>query len=126
MIVRKEEAKEKILRALGDNYSRAILLSTIDEALPISEISARNNIPISTAYRRARELIEAGLLAVERSEISEDGKRYDLYRSAVKSVKVYFENGRIEIALIPNEPVLSKFIKAWSGVKEHAISKAYL
>ncbi len=118
MDVHDEKAKERVLSALADVYSRNILLSTVTQAKSATDLSRQHNIPLSSAYRRIHELTEAGLISIERSVISDDGKRFDLYRSTIRSIKVFFEEGKVLVELVPNEDVISKFARMWSRVKE--------
>lgn len=117
MRLQDEAAKDRVLKALADEYSRSILLSTMQKAKSAVELSAEKNIPISTAYRRLHELQEAGLVAIERSTITEDGKKFDLYRSTVRSVSVSFNLGATEIELIPNEDMVAKFVRLWGYMR---------
>ena len=112
-----DNSKDKVLQALADEYSRSILLSTIQKAKSAVELSTEKNIPISTAYRRLHELQEAGLVAVERSVITNDGKKFDLYRSTVKSVAISFNLGATEVELIPNEDMVTKFVRLWGYMR---------
>ncbi len=105
------------MKALADEYSRAILLSTIDKSKSAIEVSAERNIPISTAYRRLHDLEEAGLVVVERSVVSEDGKRFELYRSTVRSVAVSFNPGAIDVEIVPNEDMATKFARLWGYMR---------
>ena len=112
-----EAAKDKVLQALADEYSRSILLSTIQKPKSAVELSTEKNIPISTAYRRLHELQEAGLVAVERIIITEDGKKFDLFRSTVKNVSISFNLGATEVELIPNEDMVTKFVRLWGYMR---------
>ena len=49
-------------------------------------------ISISTVYRRVHELEEAGLLVVHDSIVTDDGKKYNPYKSNIKSVKSSFRH----------------------------------
>jgi len=112
-----DSAKDKVLKALADEYSRTILLSTIQKAKSAVELSTEKNIPISTSYRRLHELQEAGLVAIERSTITEDGKKFDLYRSTVKSVSISFNLGATDVELVPNEDMVTKFVRLWGYMR---------
>ncbi len=117
MRLQDETAKDKVLKAMADEYSRSILLSTMQKAKSAVELSAEKEIPISTAYRRLHELQETGLVAVERSVITDEGKKFDLYRSTVKSVSVSFNLGATEVEILPNEDMVTKFIRLWGYMR---------
>ena len=117
MRLRDDAAKDMVLKALADEYSRIILLSTIEMAKSATELSVEKNLPISTVYRRLHELQEAKLVAIERSVVTEDGKKFDLYRSTVGGVSVSFNLGATEVDLIPNEDMVSKFLRIWGYMR---------
>jgi len=118
MIIRDGERKKALLRAMADEYSLKILMALIDKADSVNNISRINDIPIATAYRRVSELQEAGLLVIERGVLTDDGKRYDLYRSAVRSMQISFRRGEIEIDVIPNKDSVGKLESMWMSLSE--------
>lgn len=96
--------KDAILQVISDKYCRAILETTMDIPKSAMEISAESKIPISTVYRRLQTLHDNKLLGISGS-ISDDGKKYFLYRSKVKAIASSFQGGFVEITIVPN-PVL--------------------
>ena len=86
---------------MADRYSRTILESTIDMPKSANDLSNECGIPISTAYRRVQRLHASKLLGISGS-ISQDGKKYFLYKSKVKSISTCFNNGSIEVEIVPN------------------------
>jgi hypothetical protein len=99
--VQEETTKDVLLRILADRYSRAILESTMDSSKSAIELSADCKIPISTAYRRVQELHDNKLLGISGS-INDDGKKYFLYKSKIKSIMTCFNGGSVEIEIVPN------------------------
>jgi DNA-binding transcriptional ArsR family regulator len=116
LIVTEEQAKQRILAALADEYSRKILTATIEDPMSALELSKKYEIPITTVYRRIEELVEAGLLAAVKSGRTTDGKWYDLYRSLLKRIDVSFERGDVRIDVIVNEHVADRFTRMWSSI----------
>lgn len=116
MIVVEEQAKQRILAAIADEYSRKILTATISDPMSAPELSKKYDIPITTVYRRIEELVEAGLIAAVKSGRTTDGKWYDLYRSLLKRIDVSFENGDVRIEVIVNEHVADKFTRMWTSI----------
>lgn len=116
MIVVEEAAKQRILGALADEYSRKILTATIDDPMSALELSKRYEIPITTVYRRIEELVEAGLLAAVKSGRTTDGKWYDLYRSLLRRIDVGFEKGEVRIDIMVNEHVADRFTRMWNSI----------
>lgn len=117
MQVLDEARKAQVLQALADDYSRKILASTIVVAKSVIDISREHNIPISTAYRRVHELLESGLLTIQRIIITDDGKKYEIYRSMVRNVTIQFERGAVQVFIEPNEDVVDKFTRLWGYVR---------
>ena len=96
-----DERKTAILEIMSDKYCRAILETTMDVPKSAMEISADSKIPISTVYRRLQTLHDNKLLGISGS-ISDDGKKYFLYRSKVKGISSSFHGNNIEIQIVPN------------------------
>lgn len=99
--VQEEVTKDVMLRILADKYSRAILDATMDSPKSAIDLSAECKIPISTAYRRVQELHDNRLLGISGS-INDDGKKYFLYKSKIKSIMARFNGGSLEIEIVPN------------------------
>jgi predicted transcriptional regulator len=76
----------------------------MDKPKSAMEISAESKIPISTVYRRLQSLHDNKLLGISGS-ISDDGKKYFLYRSKVKAISSSFKSGFVDIEVIPNPVV---------------------
>ncbi len=93
-----DERKQIILEVLADKYCKHILHNTLDEPKSAMELSGDKKIPISTVYRRLQTLYDEKLLAISGS-INDDGKKYFLYKSRVKSISIKcdLEDTTIEI-----------------------------
>jgi predicted transcriptional regulator len=94
------EKNDMIPAVIADPYCRKIL--EITQLIPKSavEINSETNIPISTVYRRIQTLCDTGLVETSGS-ISEDGKKFFLYKSNIKEISIKY-NGRLKITVIPN------------------------
>ena len=66
----------------------------------------KKKIPISTVYRRLQTLYDAKLLAISGS-INQDGKKYFLYKSRVKSISLQCDLEVTSIELVPNTSPVS-------------------
>lgn len=97
-----EEKKDAILQVISDKYCRAILENTMNKPKSAMEISAETKIPISTVYRRLQTLHDNKLLGISGS-ISDDGKKYFLYKSKVKTIVTAFNGNYVEIQIVPNK-----------------------
>ena len=116
MLVNDEPAKQRILTALSDEYSRQILTATIQQPLSALDLSKNYQIPITTVYRRIQELIEAGLIAAVKSGRTTDGKWYDLYRSLLLRIDVSFDGGDVRIDAKLNDHISDKFTRMWNSI----------
>jgi len=84
LITRKieDDRKDAILEIVSDRYCRTILDCVMEKPKSPFEISVETKVPISTVYRRIQRLHDCKLLGVT-GEISEDGKKYFMYKSNV-------------------------------------------
>ncbi|HSG83985.1 MAG: ArsR family transcriptional regulator [Nitrosopumilus sp.] len=96
-----DDRKQVILEILADKYCKLILHNTLEKPKSAMEISSEKKIPISTVYRRLQTLYDAKLLAISGS-INQDGKKYFLYKSRVKSISLKCDLEVTSIELVPN------------------------
>jgi len=93
--------KDKILEAISDRYSRIILEATMSKPKTAIEISKEYDIPISTVYRRLQTLHDGNLLGIS-GAISDEGKKFFMYKSKVREVLTSFDGSTVQISVIPN------------------------
>ncbi len=74
-------------------------------------------LPPSSVYRRISAFVDAGLLAVERIVITNDGKKFSLYRSTVRDIRAEYKSGEFELAVSLNEDVVNKLTKLWNSMR---------
>ncbi|MDH5431389.1 MAG: ArsR family transcriptional regulator [Nitrosopumilus sp.] len=99
-----EDRKQVILEILADTYCKLILHNTLEKPKSAMEISNEKKIPISTVYRRLQTLFDAKLLAISGS-INQDGKKYFLYKSRIKSISLKCDLEVTTVELVPNTRV---------------------
>ena len=99
---KQKDTKLKVLSAISDDYCRLIIGSTMEEPKSVFDIVVSCNIPIATAYRKIHYLRKSGILKVEKSVITDDGKRYDLYKSNIKAVRIIFGFDSLDIDITEN------------------------
>ena len=116
MIVNGEVAKQRILSALSDEYSRLILTATVDQPLSGAELSENFGIPVTTVYRRIQDLLDAGLIAAVKSDRTNDRKWYELYQSLLLRIDVSFEHGEMKIDATLNNQISDKFTRMWTRI----------
>ncbi|NSL76602.1 MAG: helix-turn-helix transcriptional regulator [Thaumarchaeota archaeon] len=122
MIITNEKQKEAILNALLDEYSRKIIDSTINKSKSITEIIREQNIPMTSTYRRVKLLVDSKLIKVERSMVTEDGKRYYLYLSSIKNASITYNEGELIVEITPNIKELpeDKLLRSFTNIKQEA------
>jgi len=102
-----DERKDEILEILADQYCRDIIEITMKEPKSAIEIAAFSEIPISTVYRRLQTLHDRKLLAIS-GMISDEGKKFFLYKSKIKSICVNYDENQVQIEMVPNIPSVER------------------
>ena len=92
-----ENRKDMIPAIIADQYCREILRVTAEAPKSSMEINLETRIPISTVYRRVQILCDAGLVETS-GTISEDGKKFFLYKSTIKEIYLKFD-GSLQITV---------------------------
>ncbi len=120
MIIKDEKHKTAIANALIDEYSRKILNSTMENSKSVMDIMREQKIPMTSAYRRIKLLLDNKLIKVEKSLLTDDGKRYYLYRSAIKSVIINYIDGNLFLDITPNifDRPEDKLMQSFANIKE--------
>ncbi len=118
MQVVEEERKKAVLRALLDDPSRLILTSTMLVPKSVIDITREQKVPVTSAYRKVKELKEFGLLKVERIVITDDGKKYELVKSAIRTASVQFDRGVLNVDITANVEADEKMVKRFFTLKE--------
>jgi len=91
------DGSEDLLSPLKNKYSFEILCATRTPA-SAQELSDEIEVPIATCYRRIEELVEAGFLKTVGRELSEDGRRTNVYRRTVDEVTVDLTGDRPNVS----------------------------
>jgi hypothetical protein len=112
-----QQVRDSLIRALADEYSRKILLGTVEKARSVEELSQIFQIPISTAYRRVNEMREVGLLTVEKTILTDEGKKFELFRSAFKGLNLQLDKGEIVVDVELNEDVATRLSRLWASLR---------
>ena len=80
--------RERLVDALGDPVNRQLLAAMDDQPRSVQQLLDRLSVPKSTVYSRLHQLRDLGLVAVQRTIITTDGKRTDLFRSLVEEARI--------------------------------------
>ena len=84
-----------ILEAYGDEDKAKILNSVTDSSKIISSILKDCKMPQTSGYRKINSLIEKGLLTIEGSELSHDGRRVNKYISLFDNIRINVDKNKI-------------------------------
>ena len=95
--LKKYDISQKVIEALADSESRAILFSIVKKGNTAAELSDKLKIPLSSVYKKLSDLEELTLIEVEKWMLSDKGRKYKVYRSRIKQA---------EISITKPEPVL--------------------
>ena len=117
MEITDKKLKRAILTVLADKEMKCILNSTKNEAKSAVTIMKLNDISHSTAYRKIKWLIENGLLIVDKMEITDDGKKFSLLRSTLKTVQINYED-EVRIDVIENVDKIQVAAKQFFSLEE--------
>jgi|SRR5208283_1023213 len=104
-----EFAKQRILSALADPYSRKILDAIIEENKSALELSKECGIPVTTVYRRLEEMLQDGLIVAVKYCRNKDGKWFELYRSLIKQINITAEKGIVIVKVRTDDNLPEKF-----------------
>ena len=96
--LKKYDITQRVIEALADAESRAIIFSIIRKGKTASHLSDSLKIPLSSVYKKLSDLEELTLIKVEKTILSENGRRFKIYKSRIN---------KAEISIKKPEPVLS-------------------
>jgi DNA-binding transcriptional ArsR family regulator len=91
--------RDRTIDALGDPVNRSLLAILHDAPRSVQEILGQTAVPKSTVYNRLHLLRELGLVAIQRTVISADGKRTDLFRSLVEEAQIEMRGASVNLRL---------------------------
>lgn len=107
----------KVAAALSDEYARRVLSVCVKKAISVKEIEAGTGLPQATVYRHVTRLLEDGLLVLDRSAMTTDGKRYELYRSRVHHARIEMDGSGVRIVWEPVEEMQERLARAWQSLR---------
>jgi hypothetical protein len=82
-----------------DEYNMKILAATSHKAKSARELAFVFDIPMASCYRKIKELLGAGLLKLDSTELSSDGKRYNVYKSQIDCITLVYEHGQMRMKI---------------------------
>lgn len=84
------------------------------------DLLAANHIPQSTLYRKIHELQQLGLIGIQRTAITSEGKRVDLYRSLLEELRVDLQGTELRIQVRFRDLASERLKDLWHGVRKEA------
>jgi predicted ArsR family transcriptional regulator len=100
--LKKYDVTQKVIEALADSESRAILFSIIKKGMTASELSEKLKIPLSSVYKKLSDLEELTLIKVERWLISDKGRKFKIYKSRISKADISIKKPDPILNLVPN------------------------
>ena len=94
------DVTQKIIEALTNVCTRAVLFSIIHEPKDATQIAHEVRLSLSTVYKTLSNLEDLSLIFVNNFKISDEGKKIKLYKSKI---------GQVVITIKDNEPILSLY-----------------
>ncbi len=101
--LKKYDITQKVIEALADSESRAILFSIIRKGNTAAELSNKLKIPLSSVYKKLSDLEELTLIKVEKWMISDKGRRYKVYKSRISKADISIRKSEPTLILVPNK-----------------------
>ena len=86
--IKESSLTDTILDAFGDSDKKRILASVTNKPKIIYDILKESKIPQTSGYRKINALIEKGLLIIEGTIDTHDGKKVNKYRSILQDVRI--------------------------------------
>ena len=102
---------------LADEYARAILTATSDEAKSATMLAQHLDAAQSTVYSRINHLQELGLLT-EATQVTRDGNHYAMYRANLERLDVELTADGFNLRVEPKDrdAAADRLRELWRGL----------
>jgi len=100
--LKKYDITQKVIEALADAESRAILFSIIRKGKTASDLSTMLKIPLSSVYKKLSDLEYLTLIEVEKYLTSDNGRRFKIYRSRINKAEIIIKKPEPVVLLSAN------------------------
>jgi predicted transcriptional regulator len=100
--LKKYDITQKVIEALADTESRAIIFSIIRKSKTASNLSISLKIPLSSVYKKLSDLENLTLIRIEKTILSENGKRFKVYRSRISKAEISIKKPEPTLTLSAN------------------------
>ena len=101
--LKKYDITQKVIEALADAESRAIIFSIIKRGKTASDLSNSLKIPLSSVYKKLSDLEDLTLIEIEKTILSDTGRRFKVYKSRIKNAEINIKKPEPVLILTPNK-----------------------
>ena len=96
------DINQRVIEALTNTCSHAILFSIVDEEKDAIQISGQLRISLSSVYKTLVSLEKLSLIEIQRFHINSDNKKIKMYRSKIKAAEITINGNKAEVKLQRN------------------------
>lgn len=104
-------------QALATPAHRALLAACIRGPRSARELQSDTGLAQATLYRNLKALVDRGVLVVERSAMTADGKPYDLFRSRLRAARLVVDADGTRVEWEANAPVEERLLSLWDALR---------
>lgn len=118
LAIKSEKIKRAVLTALADSEMVKILDAAMYQSKSVLQIVRKTGVSHTTAYRKIKQLVEEKLLIIDKTEITQDGKKFSLFRTLLKSFNVKYEYNNVVIEAEQNLDTIIKITENFFSLSE--------
>jgi DNA-binding MarR family transcriptional regulator len=96
------DINQRIIEALTNTCSHAILFSIVDEEKDAIQIAGQLRISLSSVYKTLVSLEKLSLIEIQRFHINSDNKKVKMYRSKIKAAEITINENKSHVKLQRN------------------------
>jgi len=96
------DINQRVIEALTNTCSHAILFSIVDEEKDAIQISGQLRISLSSVYKTLVSLEKLSLIEIQRFHVNSDNKKIKMYRSKIKAAEITINGNKAEVKLQRN------------------------
>jgi len=100
--LKKYDITQKVIEALANTESRAIIFSIIRKGKTATQLSITLKIPLSSVYKKLTDLENLTLIEIEKTILSEKGKRFKVYKSRISKAEILIKKLEPTVSLSAN------------------------
>lgn len=100
--MKRYDVTQRVLEALADAEARSILFSAVRAGRTAAELSRGLKIPLSSVYKKLGDLEDLALIRAERTEVTDGGRRFRVYRSRISRADITIRRPEPSLKLAPN------------------------